>query len=174
MNIKKLLCLVSAIALGATLSAQTQQSLPELAKAEKARRAKLEKAGTTAKTYTESDRTGGGTEVATADAGTSGPGGPPGAPAASGSKKKEKTPEDLAADKQKEFDGKVKQTNDQIKNLEDTITRNERILTSMYNITPARQDVINSIESDKKKLADLKQTLVSLEDERRRAGMPRR
>ena len=44
----------------------------------------------------------------------------------------------------------------------------------MYNITPARQDVVNNIEADKRKLADLQQSLVALEDERRRAGMPRR
>ena len=44
---------------------------------------------------------------------------------------------------------------------------------SLINITPQRADLANQIEADKKKLAELQQSLVSLEDERRRAGIPR-
>ncbi len=167
MNIKNLLVLVSAVALASSAAAQ---SLPELAKAEKARRAKLQKSGAPAKVYTEGDRSGTAApegDTTTAATGTA-------APAPAGSKKKEKTPEELAAEKQKEWDDKVKTAQDSIKNVQEAITRNERVLASMYNITPARQDVINNIEADKKKLADLQQTLVALEDERRRAGMPRK
>ena len=60
-----------------------------------------------------------------------------------------------------------------IAELESTIARNERTLGSLINITPQRADLANQIEADKKKLTDLKASLVSLEDERRRAGMPR-
>lgn len=169
MNMKNLLVLASAVALATTAAAQ--QSLPELAKAEKARRAQLQKSGGAARVYTEGDRSGAipapEGEATTAATGAA-------APAATTGKKKEKTPEELAAEKQKEWDDKVKTAQDNIKNVQDAITRNERILASMYNITPARQDVINNIEADKKKLVDLQQTLVALEDERRRAGMPRR
>ncbi len=172
MNIKNLLVLVSAVALASSAAAQSHQTLPELAKAEKARRAQLQKSGAPAKVYTEGDRSGaaapeGDTTTAATATGTA-------APAPGGSKKKEKTPEELAAEKQKEWDDKVKTAQDNIKNVQEAITRNERVLASMYNITPARQDVINNIEADKKKLADLQQTLVALEDERRRAGMPRK
>lgn len=170
MNIKNLLVLVSAVALASSAAAQSHQSLPELAKAEKARRAQLQKSGGPAKVYTEGDRSAAAApegDTTTAATGTA-------APAPAGSKKKEKTPEELAAEKQKEWDDKVKTAQDSIKNVQEAITRNERVLASMYNITPARQDVINNIEADKKKLADLQQTLVALEDERRRAGMPRK
>lgn len=171
MNIKNLLCLVSAMALGVTAAAQTTQpSLPELARAEKQRRARLQKAGGAAKVYTEGDRTGTSPDAATADAAPAASGA---APAATGSKKKEKTPEEMAAERQKEWSEKVKGVEDQIKELENTIARNERVLGSLINITPQRADLANSVESDKKKLADLKASLVALEDERRRAGMPR-
>jgi hypothetical protein len=167
MNMKNLLVLFSAVALAVSAAAQTQ-SLPELAKAEKARRAKLQKAGGPAKVYTEGDA-GGSSQP---DSATTAPGGSA-APAGSASKKKDKTPEEVAADKQKEWNDKVKQAQDQIKELEATIAKNERNLASFINITPARADLFNTIEADKKKLADLKQSLVNLEDERRRAGMPR-
>ncbi len=58
MNIKNLLVLVSAVALASSAAAQSHQSLPELAKAEKARRAQLQKSGGPAKVYTEGDRSG--------------------------------------------------------------------------------------------------------------------
>ena len=172
MNMKNLLVLVSAVAFATSAAAQTPPSLAQLAKAEKTRRAKLQKSGGAAKMYTEGDRTGGAVvpedETTTAATGTGAP------PAAAAGKKKEKTPEELAAEKQKEWDDKVKLAQDNIKNVQDAIARNERVLASMYNITPARQDVVNNIEADKRKLADLQQSLVALEDERRRAGMPRR
>jgi phage terminase small subunit len=169
MNFRKLLCVVSLVGVAAvTVSAQT---LPEIAKAEKERRAKLRAQGGTAKVYTESDRNSGttvpATEVTVPAAATSTD------PAAAASKKKEKTPEDLAAEKQKEWNDRLKAAQDEIKQAEDDIARNERNLSAMINITPARADLANRIEADKKKLATLKQTLLSLEDERRRAGMPR-
>jgi hypothetical protein len=171
MNIKNLLCLVSAAALATTVAAQTgQPSLPELAKAEKQRRAQLQKARGAAKVYTESDRTGGSSDQAASEPA---PAGTAAAPAAAGIKKKEKTPEELAADKQKEWADKVKGAQDQIRDLEANIARNERTLGSLINITPQRADLANSVEADKKKLADLKASLVNLEDERRRAGIPR-
>jgi len=166
MNIKNLLFLVPVIAL-ATSSAQAQ-SLTELAKAEKARRAKLQKSDGPAKVYTENDRNQ--SSPPPESTGTAGTGS---VAAASTSGKKEKTPEELAADKQKEWNDKVKAAEDQIKDLQNGITTKERNLASMINITPARVDLANSIEADKKKLADLQQSLVNLEDERRRAGMPR-
>jgi len=173
MNMKNLLVLVSAVTLVTAAAAQSHQSLPELAKAEKARRAQLQKSGGAAKMYTEGDRSGGSSMTegdATATPAVTGSG----APAGTAGKKKDKTPEELATEKQKEWDDKVKLAQDNIKNVQDAITRNERVLASMYNITPARQDVINNIEADKKKLVDLQASLVALEDERRRAGMPRR
>ena len=169
MNIKNLLCLVSAVALATTAAAQSQPSLPELARAEKARRAQLQKAGGPAKLYTEGDRTGSG-DVSQAEVA---PAAGAAAPAGSASKKKEKTPEEVAAEKQKEWNDKVKQAEDQIKELEATIARNERILSSLINITPQRHELGLQVEADKKKLVDLQKSLVNLEDERRRAGLPR-
>lgn len=170
MNMKSLLCLVSAVALGTTGIAQAQ-SLPELAKLEKQRRAKMRAAGSTpAKVYTEGDRTGTATASTTPGEGTS-----PTEPAVTTpTGKKEKTPEEVAAERQKEWADKVKAAQDQITELEGVISKNERNLASLINITPARQDLANSIEADKKRLVDLKKTLVDLEEERRRAGMPRR
>jgi type II secretory pathway pseudopilin PulG len=169
MNFRKLLCVVSLVGFAAvTASAQT---LPEIAKAEKERRAKLRAQGGAAKVYTESDRNGGTTVPATE---VTIPATTTGAPdPAAASKKKEKTPEDLAAEKQKEWNDRLKTAQDEIKQVEDEIARNERNLSAMINITPARADLANRIEADKKKLVGLKQTLLSLEDERRRAGMPR-
>ena len=168
MNVKNLLCLASAVALTMSATAYSQQSLPELARAEKARRAKLQKAQGPAKVYTEGDRRAGddlsqpeGAAAPTAGAATPATG------------KKEKTPEEVAADRQKEWSERVKQVQDQIKDLQDAISKNERVMGSLINITPQRADLANQIEADKKKVADLQQSLVNLEDERRRAGMPR-
>jgi chromosome segregation ATPase len=167
MNIKNLLYLVSALAL-ATTTAQAQ-SLTDLAKAEKARRAKLQKASGPTKVYTEADQSGGGAAQPASAATTGSTGTTP----ASASGKKDKTPEEQAAEAQKEWNDKVKQAEDQIKDLQAGITTKERNLASLINITPARVDLANSIEADKKKLVELQQQLVNLEDQRRRAGMPR-
>ncbi len=167
MNIKKLLCLVSAVALATSVTANAQ-SLVDLAKQEKQRRARLRAMGGPARMYTEGDRTGTADTAAATGAGLSTLAATP--PAGG---KKEKTPEDLAADRQKEWNDKVKQAQDEIRELEGAISANERNLGSMINITPARADLAGRIEGDKKKLEALKQSLVTLEDERRRAGMPR-
>lgn len=171
MNIKRLLCLASALALGAAAIGQAQ-SLTELARMERERRAKLRKSTGAAKLYTEGDKTGAavGTDGATilvattttTTTTTTAPGG-----------KKDKSPEEQAADRQKEWTERVKKAQDEIKSVEDAIGKNERSLASMYNITPARQDLVNAIDADKKRVAALKQSLVDLEEERRRAGMPR-
>ncbi|MEO8501104.1 MAG: hypothetical protein ABI565_09325, partial [Vicinamibacteria bacterium] len=108
MNIKNLLCLVSAVALCASAAAQTQHmSLPELAKAEKARRAKLQKASGPARVYTEGERSDTSSDATTTESSAPSRGA---APAATGSKKKEKTSDELAADKQKEWAEKVTET----------------------------------------------------------------
>ncbi len=170
MNMKTLMVVVSTLALAASAAAQTQPSLPELARAEKARRAQLRKEGGPAKMYTEGDRRGGDvsqTEVGGAPAATAG------APTGSASAKKEKTPEEIAGEKQAEWNEKVKKAQDEIKELEATIARNERVMGSLINITPQRHDLGLQIEADKKKLVELQTSLVNLEDERRRAGMPR-
>lgn len=169
MNIKSLLCLVSAVALASVGMAQAQ-SLPELAKLEKERRAKLRAASGPSKVYTEGDRTG----TASAAPAEGDALAVPVPPTTSPTGKKEKTPEEIAAERQKEWAEKVKAAQDQITELEGVISRNERNLASLINITPARQDLANAIEADKKRLADLKKSLVDLEEERRRAGMPRR
>jgi hypothetical protein len=172
MNIKNLLCVVSAVALFGSATAQAQ-GLTDLAKAEKKRRAQVQKSGGAAKVYTEADRNSGSTSSGDlAVAGTPEGGAAPGAVLAGG--KKEKTPEEVAADKQKEWNDKVTAAQNQITELEGVISTNERNLASLINITPARVDLANRIEADKKKLADLRQSLVTLEEERRRAGMPRR
>ena len=169
MNTKNLLCLVATCALASSGAAQTQ-SLPEVAKAEKARREKIKATGGGAKLYTEGDRSGEATETG-AEGKTAGD---PTAPAAAPAKKgKEKTSEEIAAAKQTEWNDKVKKAQDELKAVEDRISKNERILASMYNITPARADIVNTIEADKKQLATLQKALVDLEDQRRRAGMPR-
>ena len=94
MNIKKLLCLVSAVAL-ATSTTANAQSLVDLAKQEKQRRAKLRSMGGPAKVYTEGDRTG------TADAAAATEGGLSTLAATPTTRgKKEKTPEELAAERQ--------------------------------------------------------------------------
>ena len=170
MNVKNLLCLVSALSL-ATVGVTQAQSLTELAKQEKQRRAKLRTSGAPARVYTENNRTA-QSEPAAADAPATTGTDPlvaaaPGAP-------KEKTREELDAERQKEWADRLKKAQDEIASLEATIARNERNLASLINITPARQDLANAVEADKKRLADLRQSLVSLEDERRRAGMPRR
>jgi hypothetical protein len=169
MNTKKLMCFISALALATGAFAQSQ-SLAELAKQEKQRRAKLRASGGSSKLYTEGDKSGGATatgETTAADAagGSS--------PVADGSKKKAKSPEEIAAEKQQEWADKVKKVQDEIKSVEDAITRNERSLASMYNITPARADMANAVEADKQRVAALRQSLAALEEERRRAGLPR-
>lgn len=169
MNMKKLLVLVSAVTLASSAAAQAQ-TLPEIAKAEKARRAQLRKAGGPAKMYTESDRRGGDVSE-TETAGT--PSAAAAALTGSAGARKEKTPEEIAAEKQAEWSEKVKKAQDEIKELEATIARNERVMGSLINITPQRHDLGLQIEADKKKLVELQKSLVSLEDERRRAGMPR-
>jgi hypothetical protein len=170
MNVKNLLCLVSALSL-ATVSVAQAQSLTELAKQEKQRRAKLRTAGAPTKVYTENDRSTQPVEAVPVDAAAPTAADP--LAAASGAPK-EKTRDEINAERQKEWADKVKAAQDEITGLEAVITKNERNLASLINITPARQDLANAIEADKKRLAELKQTLVSLEDERRRAGMPRR
>jgi len=170
MNTKNLLCLVSAMALATGTLAQAQ-SLSELAKQEKQRRAKMKASGGTAKLYTEGDKTGGASTTGEAAAapdsmGTAGP-------VAGEGKKKEKSAEEIAAEKQQEWADKVKKAENEIKSLEDAVTRNERSLASMYNITPARADMANAVEADKARIAALKQSLAALEDERRRAGLTR-
>jgi hypothetical protein len=167
MNMKNLLYLVPVIALATTTV--EAQSLTDLAKAEKARRAKLQKSAGPAKVYTENNASGGDASQPDSTSATTGGA----APAASASGKKDKSPEELAADKQKEWNEKVKAAEDQIKDLQNGIATKERNLASLINITPARVDLANSIEADKKKLIELQQSLVNLEDERRRAGMPR-
>lgn len=171
MNIKSLLCLVSAVSLASVGVAQAQ-SLPELARLEKQRRAKQRAVSGPSKVYTEGDRTGTTTtSAAPAEGDTLAV---PVPPTTSPTGTKEKSREELAADRQKEWAEKVKAAQDQIVELEGVISKNERNLASLINITPARQDLANAIEADKKRLAALKQSLVDLEDERRRAGMPRR
>jgi hypothetical protein len=170
MNIKNLLCVVCAISLSGAAVTEAQ-SLVEVARMEKARRAKLRSNAGPAKVYTESDRSGFAgdpapisTDAAATDAGA--------APPTAGAQK-EKTPQELAAEQQKGWADKVKVAQDNIKSLEDAIARNERGLASMYNITPARADLANQIEADKQRLVELRQSLVDLEEERRRAGLPR-
>lgn len=171
MNIKNILCLVSALSL-ATVGVTQAQSLTELSKQEKQRRAKLRTSGTPARVYTENNRSTQAVEPAAAD-GTATTATDPLAAAAPGAPK-EKTREELDAERQKEWADKVKKAQDEIATLEAAIARNERNLASLINITPARQDLANAVDADKKRLAELRQSLVSLEDERRRAGMPRR
>ena len=168
MNIKKLLCFVSALTFSAGTLAPAQ-NLSEIAKQEKQRRAKLRAAGGTAKLYTEGDRTG---TVAATGEGTTDPGAMEAAAPAPGGAK-QKTPEEIAAEKQQEWADKVKKIQDEIKSMEDAVTRNERALASMYNITPARADMATAVEADKQKIVALRQSLAALEDERRRAGLPR-
>lgn len=173
MNLKIALSLAVATALTAGSTAHAQ-SLTDIAKAEKARRAKVRAAAGEVKTYSDSGKTApeaaGADESAPVVAANTAPA--EGAPSAE-PVKKEKTPEELAAEKQQEWAERVKKAQDEIKALEDAIAKNERSLASMYNITPARADMANAIEADKKKLAALKQSLVTLEEERRKAGMPR-
>lgn len=170
MKTKHVLCLISTLALASGVLAQTQ-SLPELAKAEKARRAKIRSNGGAAKLYTEGDKSGMAVAAMGADGQVTGDTQTAAAAPASG--KKEKSAQELAAEKQREWAEKVQKAQDEIKAVEDAIARNERSLASMYNITPARADMVNAIESDKKRVAALKQSLIALEDERRRAGLPR-
>ncbi len=169
MNAKNLLCLVSAIVF-TTATLGHAQSLVEAAKQEKQRRAKIRAGGAPATVYTEGQRMG----SAAAEEPTTMTDATGAAPArADGAKKKEKTTDEMRAEKQQEWAEKLKKAQDEIKAAEDALARNERALASMYNITPARADMITAIEGDKKKIAALKQSLVDLEDQRRRAGMPR-
>ena len=169
--------LAITLAFAAGSYAQTA-NLVELAKAEKARRAKVKATGAEVKAYSDGGKApeaSAADEAAPAEAtGASTMSGPASGPAPATAKKdKEKTPEEQAAERAKEWAEKLKQTQDEIKSLEDSITTNERTLASMYNITPARADLASRIEADKKKLAGLKQKLVEYEDERRKAGIPR-
>lgn len=171
MNVKNLLCLVSALSLAAVSVAQAQ-SLTDLARQEKQRRAKLRTSGGPTKVYTENNRSTQPIEVAPADGAAPTAVDPLAAAAPTGPK--EKTREELNADRQKDWAEKVKKAQDEITGLEGVISKNERNLASLINITPARQDLANAVEADKRRLAELRQSLVTLEDERRRAGMPRR
>ncbi|MEO8361141.1 MAG: hypothetical protein ABI672_14010 [Vicinamibacteria bacterium] len=167
MNIKKLLCLMTVVTFGSTAAASAQ-GLVDAAKAEKQRRAKMR---TPARVYTEADRSGSTPEPAITPAD---PNAPPPLPAPPGSKKKEKTPDELAAEKQQEWADRVKKTQDEITSLQTAISGNETTLASTFNITPARAALANKIDADKKHLAELQQQLVNLEDERRRSGLTRR
>ncbi len=169
MKIKNLLCLVAAVGFIAPALSHGQ-SLTEVAKREKLRRAKIRAGAGTSKLYTDGDRAGTAGDSSEAAAA---PDGTTPVAVAGGAKKKEKSQDEMAAEKQKEWSEKVQKAQDEIKNLEAAIARNERALASMYNITPARADMINSIDSDKKKVGGLKQALANLEDERRRSGMAR-
>jgi hypothetical protein len=171
MNIKTILSVVSAFALLA--SATEAQTLSDLAKQEKSRRAKAKTTGTApAKVYTDADGTGAAAVSnqsatvagATTTAAPAAPGGP---------EKKEKTREELAAEAAAAWNKKVQDAQTQITELERVISANERNLASMINVTPARAELGTRIEADKKKLADLRQSLLALEDERRRAGIAR-
>lgn len=168
MNPKNLLCLVSAIAL-ATATLGHAQSLADAAKMEKERRARIRASGGSAQLYTDGVKSGAAAEETTAADST----GAASARPADGAKKKEKTTDEARAEKQQEWAEKLKQAQDEIKAAEDALARNERALLSMYNITPARADVAAAVEADKKKIAALRLSLVDLEDQRRRAGMPR-
>lgn len=166
MNIKKLLCLMTVVTLGSTVAASAQ-SLADAAKQEKQRRARMR---TPTRVYTEADRSGSIPEpaVVTVDLNA-----PIALPAPPGAKKKEKTPDELAAEKQQEWADRVKKTQDEIVSVQTSVSTSEINLASMVNITPARAALANKIDADKKHLADLQQQLISLEDERRRSGLTR-
>lgn len=166
-NLKKFVLALTVLSLVTPASAQT---LAEMAKKERERRAQMKNKGKASKTYADGGNTGGATSsTAAAPGSASADGGASKAPA-----KKEKTADEIRADQEKEWGDKVKAAQDEIRALEGVIERNERSLASMVNITPARADMANAIEADKKKLADLKAKLDSLEDERRRAGYTRK
>lgn len=145
------------------------QSLVELAKQEKARRAALKAKGKTGKSYTEGD-TSGNAGTASAAAST-GAGETPAAAGAPG--EAPKTPEQERADAQKALGEEVKAAQDEMKALQDVISSNERTLASMVNMTPARADIAAKLDADKKKVADLQAKLEQLEEKRRRAGLAR-
>lgn len=153
----------------ASASAAQSQSLAEIAKAEKARRAKVRATAGEVKTYSDGGKVP--SEPPAADEATAAA--TPAATSAADAGKKEKSPEELAAERQKEWTEKVAQAQDQIKELETQIATDERHMGSMINITPARADLANRIDANKKKVAELKKSLVDLEEERRKAGIPR-
>lgn len=172
MNVRKLLCVVSAVAMVASVSASAQ-SLPELAKLEKARRAKLRAASGAAKVYTEGNQSGTARDAA-APTESAVPGDPAGADGAEpNAGPKAKTPQEIEAEKQADWNERLSKAQAEIKSFEDAVATNERALASMFNITPARADLVNRIEADKQKVVALQKTLTDLEDERRRSGMPR-
>lgn len=105
MNTKNLLCLVSAIAL-TTATLGHAQSLAEAAKHEKERRAKIKAAGGSAQLYTENMKSSAAAEEPTAPDST----GAASARPADGTKKKEKTTEELRAEKQQEWAEKLQKT----------------------------------------------------------------
>jgi hypothetical protein len=148
------------------------QSLVEVAQKEKERRAQAKKTGKAAKVYTDGDTSGNAGTTTPPEGGPAGPTAPAPA-AAAGVKAKEKTADEVRADDQKEWADRVKAAQDEIKTLEEAVVANERSLASMINITPARADMATRVETDKKKLADLKAKLEQLEDERRRKGFRR-
>ena len=172
MNVKKLLALASALALGVAASSDAQ-SLSALAKQEKQRRAKAKSAGAApAKAYTDD----GGTLTTASTATTTTEGAPStttGAASAAAGGKKEKTPQELAAEAQAAWTKKVADTNAEIADLEKVIANNEANLASMINVTPARANLATRVDADKQKLVQLRQKLVDLEEERRRAGLAR-
>lgn len=161
--------ILSLALLTAFASAAQSQSLADIAKAEKARRAKVRATAGEVKTYSDGGKVP--SEPAATDE-TATVAAAPAAPAADAGKK-EKSPEELAAERQKEWTEKLTAAQDQIKELEAQVATDERQLGSMINITPARVDLANRIEANKKKVAELKKSLVDLEEERRKAGIPR-
>lgn len=172
MNVKRLLFLVAAASLVSSVTASAQ-SLVDIANEEKARRAKLRSSGKPARVYTENERTGVPLDVILVETGTTTTTTTTTVAVTPAGGKKEKSPEELAAERQKEWTDRLQKAQEDIRELESTISRKERSLGSMINITPARADLANSIEADKKTLGELRQSLTTLEDERRRAGMPR-
>jgi hypothetical protein len=172
MNVKKLLTLGAALAF-VTVATSDAQSLSDLAKQEKQRRAKAKTTGgTPAKVYTDD----GGTVTTTSTTTTTAAGAASTtaadpAPAAGG--KKEKTREEQAAEAQAAWTKQLTETNAEIAELEKVIANNQANLDSMINVTPARANLASRVDADRAKVAQLRQKLLDLEEQRRRAGMPR-
>jgi hypothetical protein len=162
--------LVLGIAVVGLVAPAQAQSLVDLAKQEKARRAALKAKGKTGKSYTEGDTSGNaGNPVADATVPGAAAGGGGSTPAGEAPK----TPDQVRADQQKEWADRLKAAQDEIKAAEEVLAQNERSLASITQMTPARADLASRVDSDRKKVADLKAKIDQLEEERRRSGFKR-
>ncbi|MCU0241463.1 MAG: hypothetical protein MUF51_03465 [Vicinamibacteria bacterium] len=163
-------CLATSVVLPVALQAQ---SLGEVAAKEKERRK-----GQTAKVITEDDlRRAGNKGTFTAVEAEAAPSASPTPSPAAGDAskkgdKKEKTDDEIRAEKQAEWRKKTDETSQEVSRLTEEVNRLEGLTNSanVNRLTPQFGDLLKKLEEAKAALATAKATASRLDDERRHSG----